>query len=674
MLKLMYITNDPKVALIAEKYGVDRVWIDLETLGKEERQKGMNTVKSNHQISDIKKIAPLLTKSEMLVRVNPWNDNSKKEINDVIEAGAELVMLPMWKSVEDVKNFLDVVDGRTKTVLLLETKEAVECLDDVLKLKGIDEIHIGLNDLHLSYGLTFMFELLSNGIVENLCNKIKKSGIPYGFGGIAKLGGGDLPAEKIIMEHYRLGSTRAILSRSFCNTSLITDINEIDFTFKENLRILREFEDSLKNISEEEFNKNKVEVKIGVEKIVEKKKDMLNEERILTLKKKHGEAFYLLDTKQFRSNFIELKNSFLAKYPNFNIAYSYKTNYIPKLCKIVNELGGYAEVVSEMELELALKIGVQYNKIIWNGPVKNNEVLKEFLINGGTVNIDCFEEAMFIKNIANDTNKIINVGVRCNFDVKDNVVSRFGLDIDSEEFINVLELIKNSNNINLINLQCHFAKRQIDYWPNRAKGMIKLIDKIGVVPPRIDLGGGLYGKMDDSLKAQFNYKIPTYNDYANAVMPILNDYFKNKKEKPEIIIEPGSALVGDCMKFIGTVKTIKCVRGKYFATVLGSQKNISMTGVNPPIKVLFTGDNHNNYNDLDIVGFTCIEGDILYKNYNGKLGIGDTIVISNCGSYSIVMKPPFILPNFPILEIDGNDVKVIKNKETFDDIFRTYNF
>ena len=36
-LKLMYITNRPDVALIAEKYGVDRIWIDLETLGKEER-------------------------------------------------------------------------------------------------------------------------------------------------------------------------------------------------------------------------------------------------------------------------------------------------------------------------------------------------------------------------------------------------------------------------------------------------------------------------------------------------------------------------------------------------------------------------------------------------------------------------------------------------------------
>lgn len=165
-LKLMYITNKKEVALIAERYGVDRIWIDLETLGKEERQKGMNTVKSKHTVGDIKKIKPLLTKAEMLVRINPWHNGSEKEIDEVISAGADIIMLPMWKTPDEVENFLKTVNRRCKTTLLLETREAVECLDKVLKHSNMDEIHIGLNDLHLSYGLDFMFELLSNGIVE----------------------------------------------------------------------------------------------------------------------------------------------------------------------------------------------------------------------------------------------------------------------------------------------------------------------------------------------------------------------------------------------------------------------------------------------------------------------------------------------------------------------------
>lgn len=277
-LNLFYITNSPDIALIAEKYGVDRIWVDLETLGKEERQKGMNTVKSEHKIEDINKIKPLLTSSEMLVRVNPWNENSVDEINAVIAAGADIVMLPMWKSVEEVQNFLSVVDGRVKTTLLLETKEAVECIDDVLKL-DFDEIHIGLNDLHLSYGMTFMFELLSDGTVERLCEKFKAKGIPYGFGGIAKLGDGLLPAEKIVMEHYRLGSTRAILSRTFCDNAVIESLDEIDRVFNVNMKALREYEISMDGKTKADYEKNNDEVAVCVQEVVNRIKRNRNNEQ-----------------------------------------------------------------------------------------------------------------------------------------------------------------------------------------------------------------------------------------------------------------------------------------------------------------------------------------------------------------------------------------------------------
>lgn len=269
-LKLMYITNRTDVALVAEKYGVDRIWIDLETLGKEERQNGMNTVKSNHSVNDVRKMKSLLSISEVLVRVNPWNENSKKEIGDVVNAGADIIMLPMWKSADEVTNFLSVVDGRCKTTLLLETKEAVECLDAVLENGGMDEIHIGLNDLYLSYGMTFMFEPLANGTVEMICGKIRNRGIPYGFGGIARLGTGDLPAENVIMEHYRLGSTRAILSRSFCDVFKMSNINEIEKLFKENMNVLRAYEDKVSRMAD--YGENQEEVIRAVAKIVEMKK------------------------------------------------------------------------------------------------------------------------------------------------------------------------------------------------------------------------------------------------------------------------------------------------------------------------------------------------------------------------------------------------------------------
>ena len=174
MLELMCITNDIEVAKILDENGVERIWVDLETMGKEERQKGYDSVKSQHTIQDIKNIKPVLRNAKLQVRINPIHKNSKHEIDEVINSGADIIMLPYYKTIKEVEEFSNIVKGRTKTVLLLETKEAHECLEETLKVAGIDEIHIGLNDLHLSYGKTFMFEVLSDGTVEDICKKIQK--------------------------------------------------------------------------------------------------------------------------------------------------------------------------------------------------------------------------------------------------------------------------------------------------------------------------------------------------------------------------------------------------------------------------------------------------------------------------------------------------------------------
>ncbi|MBR2465180.1 MAG: alanine racemase [Clostridia bacterium] len=390
-----------------------------------------------------------------------------------------------------------------------------------------------------------------------------------------------------------------------------------------------------------------------------------------------GDAFYLLESAQFRQNFLELKSEFASIYPNFNIAYSYKTNYTPKLCKIVNELGGFAEVVSDMEMEIALRVGVAPQNIIWNGPFKNAEKVEQLLVMGGTVNIDSAYEIDLIAEIAKKyPGQKLNIGIRCNFDVNDGVVSRFGFDIESEDFSRALTLFEDYKNLYLIGLQCHFATRRLDTWRPRAQGMLDLIDKLGIVPEHIDLGGGLFGKMADSLKAQFDSEIPTYKQYAQAVAPIFVEHFKNTENKPMLLIEPGSALVGDCMRFAARVVNIKEVRGKAIATLLGSIYNINPTlnKKNPPIEVYPMGGEQKEYVDLDFGGFTCIESDYLYRHFNGKLAKGDMVMFGNVGSYSVVLKPPFILPNFPMIDVCEGGLEIIKRGETFDDLFHTFSF
>lgn len=403
----------------------------------------------------------------------------------------------------------------------------------------------------------------------------------------------------------------------------------------------------------------------------------MTENEMKQLSERFGDAFYLLDSKQFRQNFEELKSEFANIYPNFNIAYSYKTNYTPKLCRIVNELGGYAEVVSDMEMEIALRIGVEPQRIIWNGPYKNAKKVEQLLVMGGTVNIDSAYEIELIAEIAKKypTHRL-NVGVRCNFDVNDGVLSRFGFDIESDDFKKALALFNSYKNLYLIGLQCHFATRRLDTWKPRAECMLALIDGLGIVPDHIDLGGGLFGKMADSLKAQFESDIPTYRQYAEAIAPIFAERFRNAVKKPMLLIEPGSALVGDCMHFASKVINIKEVRGKAIATLLGSIYNINPTlnKKNPPIAVYPMSEDQKEYRDLDFGGFTCIESDYLYRHYDGKLAKEDMVVFGNVGSYSVVLKPPFILPNFPVIDVSDGRLEIIKRGETFDDLFHTFAF
>lgn len=248
MLNLMYITNRPEIAQIAEEAGVDWIFVDMEFIGKDARQGGLDTVKNHHTVDDVLRIKSVVKKAKVLVRVNPIHEtlpnymSSEEEINKVITAGADIVMLPFFKTIEEVGYFLKTVDGRAKTCLLVETPEAALLLDDILELDGIDMIHLGLNDLHLALGMKFMFDLLADGTVDRLSAKIKAKGIPFGFGGIATLTGGAVPGSMILKEHYRLGSSMVIVSRSFCNADKISDANEIKDVFTTGIAEIRKLE------------------------------------------------------------------------------------------------------------------------------------------------------------------------------------------------------------------------------------------------------------------------------------------------------------------------------------------------------------------------------------------------------------------------------------------------
>jgi 2-keto-3-deoxy-L-rhamnonate aldolase RhmA len=214
-MKVILITNDPVLASHAESAGVDRVMVDLEIIGKIKRQRNLDTLISNHTLSDISDIRPCLSKTELMVRINPLNPGSRHEIDQVIALGADRIMLPMVRRSVEVASVLEFINGRVPLTLLVETAAALTRLTNILAIPGIDDVHIGLNDLHIDLGLDSMFELFPSGLLDFAAHQIIKASKSFGIGGVARLGEGKIPASLILSEHQRLGSTRVILSRSF---------------------------------------------------------------------------------------------------------------------------------------------------------------------------------------------------------------------------------------------------------------------------------------------------------------------------------------------------------------------------------------------------------------------------------------------------------------------------
>jgi 2-keto-3-deoxy-L-rhamnonate aldolase RhmA len=246
-----------------DSLGVSRIFIDLEVNNKKQRQGHLDTVISEHTIKDIRQIKPILNNAKILVRINPIYKGTKGEIEAAIKNGADVLMLPMFKTKQEVELFIQYINKRVKACLLLETSQALCRIDDILEVKGIDEIYIGLNDLHISMGLHFMFELLSDGIIEYLTNKIKKQNIPFGIGGVAKMDGGLLPGNIVLKEYIRLGASMVILSRAFKQ-----NLKTTSSTFEQELRSLHCTAEKAKLMNTKALEENKKKLKELVKTII----------------------------------------------------------------------------------------------------------------------------------------------------------------------------------------------------------------------------------------------------------------------------------------------------------------------------------------------------------------------------------------------------------------------
>ena len=399
----------------------------------------------------------------------------------------------------------------------------------------------------------------------------------------------------------------------------------------------------------------------------------------VALLKRYGTPLYVFDDKGFIDNYIHLCEAFRRVYPNYNPGYSYKTNYTPHICKLVKQLGGYAEVVSDMELWVAKQCGYDNSKIIYNGPCKG-ELLEDHLLNGGILNIDNEDEAKrvvaFSKHHLDKTFKV-NLRITARIDI--GFVSRFGLEACSQQMERVVALLKAQENVKLVGLHMHVSRaRYLSAWQERIDQILEAADRyIDGAPEFIDLGSGMFADMEGYLKDQFAIDVSSYEKYAEVVAGTMAKHYENSEKKPLLVTEPGTTVVSRYMSLITTITGVKEIAGRNIAICDCDIHEAGETAM--MMKVPFThfkvGEGDASKTPVDITGFTCLEQDTLFKDFPEAVRVGDVIEFRNVGGYSVVYKPPFIQPCCAMVAImEDGSVEEIKRKETFEDIFKTFNF
>jgi hypothetical protein len=233
--RLTLITGDARLAADADRAGVNRIGIDLETSGKAERQAGHDTRLSQHRLEDLRRIAPSLQRAELFVRINPISPETGPEIETALEFGAEVVMLPNFQTADEVALFVKLVRRRARTIALVETAPAIARIRDILAIRGVDEVMAGLNDLHLQLCVSNHFEVLASPIMDMLASEVRRRGLPFSFGGVGRAGDTTLPVppDLVYAQYPRLGATGAWIARVF------TTATPLEWNFADEVAALR---------------------------------------------------------------------------------------------------------------------------------------------------------------------------------------------------------------------------------------------------------------------------------------------------------------------------------------------------------------------------------------------------------------------------------------------------
>jgi diaminopimelate decarboxylase len=379
-------------------------------------------------------------------------------------------------------------------------------------------------------------------------------------------------------------------------------------------------------------------------------------ETLRALANEHGTPLYLLDTRRILASMDTLRDGLALHYPNSEITYSVKTNYLSHiLCQVLAH-GYRLEVVSRHELSLAQQAGASPTQLLFNGPIKSREDLEYCYLHSIHLNLDSFEELQAAATIGNPAIPF-RVGLRAAATLKNGNTSRFGIHFEDPQALAPVRQLLSHKTVEIIGLHTHHSsRRDAQSYCDRIDHLASIAHLLNIQPAYLDIGGGIGSVPPPEIAAQLSYPIDDPQTLAQTIGQHARKRWPNNG--PRIILEPGIAILANSMNYLTRIASVKARGNDTIAACDGSLFDVNplRSSIAPPCH-LVAQEAGQEGQPTRLYGGTCMEID--------QIGIlpatqvphtGDLVAVTNVGAYSACLAPHFIIPMAPIYSLDAKQL------------------
>jgi len=393
---------------------------------------------------------------------------------------------------------------------------------------------------------------------------------------------------------------------------------------------------------------------------------------------KYGTPLYVLSEERIRQNYRAFSGALAGKYTNVLVCPAYKANSHLAVCRLYEKEGAGAEVVSSNELRIALDTGVAAEKIVFNGPVKKRDDLELAISSGvGLINADSMSELDHMQEVSRRVGKRCNVGIRVNVGIAPKTHpylataekgSKFGIEV--EDSISAYKHAAKQDELNVVGIHCHVGSglNEPGVISEVSERILDLTGKVneetGLRLLKVDLGGGL----------AFPYQ-PTSarmgcDEYASAILAG-NTSALQKLGNPQLIFEPGRAIVADAGILLARVEVLKR-QGQVNWAIADAGMN---TFIRPALygakhQIILAKERDARKVPYSVGGPCCESGDILGKDILlPTLEEGDLLVVLDVGAYGFTMSNNYNgQPRPAVVLVSQGQEELIRRRESYEEM------